>query len=360
MEFFKKLIVIVFIGFVLIACGNPIAQTEVTITDTPLLPSTPSKTPFPTLPRQPTFTVVPTKTITLTPTLNPTQQIWVATNVSIRATQRVINENERENRGKEIDKFPIVCSDSYDFDVSPDFKWLATNCGDKTYSILVVQNKEGTKWVLDFEDFLDESFSEGVPGGVGTVFWDMEGQYLYFTVYIGWSGGGNYCFPEGGGGLGLFRLNLKNGSVATLIDRHARFPGDKMRFSPTGRRFAVDINGITITDLQTGNEIQLNVSGVMDLIWSPDGRYLAYSVSRCNKEGFIIDSSLYVWDSLINESRFILQLEKTILYPTSWDDISNLEVYGQDYTDNIYDATYLIYEYDITQEELILDRKSVV
>ncbi|HRJ74612.1 MAG TPA: hypothetical protein PLX90_01375, partial [Anaerolineales bacterium] len=125
MEFFKKLIVIVFIGFVLIACGNPIAQTEVTITDTPLLPSTPSKTPFPTLPRQPTFTVVPTKTITLTPTLNPTQQIWVATNVSIRATQRVINENERENRGKEIDKFPIVCSDSYDFDVSPDFKWLA-------------------------------------------------------------------------------------------------------------------------------------------------------------------------------------------------------------------------------------------
>ncbi len=85
---------------------------------------------------------------------------------------------------------------------------------------------------------------------------------------------------------------------------NARFPGDMIRFSSTGRRYAVDINGITITDLQSGEVIQINVSRVMDLIWSPDGTKLAYSISRCNEEGFVIDSSLYIWDALKNESAF--------------------------------------------------------
>lgn len=336
----------IFLIFFVIACTSEeyITPADLSLTETPLVTLIPSRTPFP------TFTAEPLQT--LIPTLNPTQQIWIATNLAIKATQQVVDENEGENIGKEIDKFPIACNDSYDFDVSPDTKWLATNCGDKTYSILVVQNKEGTRWVLDFKDFLDASFSDGVLGGLRTIFWDIEGEYLYFTVTVGWSGGGDYCFPEGGGRLGLFRLNLKNGSVTTLIERNAGFPGNKIRFSSTGRRFAVDINGITITDLQTGNEIQLNVSGVMDLVWSPDGKYLAYSVSSCNEEGFIVDSSLYIWDALKNESQLILNLEKTIVYTTSWDDISRLRIYGEEYITEV-NAIYLIYEYDVTQDEMI-------
>ncbi len=272
----------------------------------------------------------------------------------IEETQRAVEEQTRERTEKEIDQFPKGCQDRYNFDVSPNGKWLATSCGDKTYSILVVQNKEGTKWVLDYKDFLHPSFSsEGVTGGLGVVFWNTEGEYLYFTASVGWSGGGDFCFPKNGGTLGLFRLDLKTGSWTTLIDRTNRFPGDKIRFSSTGRRYAVDINGITVTDLQTGEVIQIDVGGVMDLIWSPDGTKLAYSISRCNKEGFVIDSSLYIWDALKNESRLISRIEKALLYPDSWDDISRLSISSEEYIPEIKNTIYSLYEYDVTKDELI-------
>ncbi len=344
----------VFLLFLFVACGNPVQETNVLLTNTPLITVIPSGTPFPTLPMALTFTVAPTKTITLTPTLNPTQQIWVSTSIAVRETKQVVDEQAREETNKEIDLFPKVCADSYNFDLSPDANWLATSCGDKTYSILVVQNKEGTKWVLDYKDFLHPSLSsEGVTGGLGVVFWGPEGEYLYFTASVGWSGGGDFCFPKSGGTLGLFRLNLKTGSWTTLIDRTDRFPGDKIRFASTGRRYAVDINGITITDLQTGEVIQINVGGIMELIWSPDGTKLAYSTSRCNEEGFVIDSSLYVWDALENESQLILKAEKALLYPDSWDDISRLDISSEQYMPEINNTTYALYEYDITHDKLI-------
>jgi len=335
----------------LIACGNsvePTLQEENLITVTSTFTQKPTSTSFFHKLTQ-TSTPIPDFS-TPTATLNPTQQIWVSTFTVIRETQRAVDEQIREQTGKEIDQFPKGCKDRYDFDLSPDAKWLATSCGDKTYSLLVVQNKEGIKWVLDYKDFLHPSFSsEGVTGGLGVVFWDPAGEYLYFTASVGWSGGGDFCFSKDGGTLGLFRLNLNAGSWTALIDR---IPG-KFRFSPTGRRYAVDINGITITDLQKGEIIQINTGGVMNLIWSPDGTKLAYSTSQCNKEGFVIDSSLYIWDALKNESRLILKVEKGLLYPDSWDDISRLSISSEEYKPEIENTIYSLYEYDITQDELI-------
>lgn len=337
----------------LVACGNPVESTVqkdnlITVTSTFTQKLTTTSTPLSSETPTPTF-------FTPTATLNPTQQIWLSTAIVIKETQRAADEQTREKTGKEIDQFATGCEDSYDFDVSPDAKWLATSCGDKTYSILVVQNKEGIKWVLEFKDFLPPSFSkeDESPGGLRALFWDVEGEYLYFTSTIGWSGGGNFCFPDSVSTLGLFRLNLKTDSRVTLIPPPDYFPGDKIRFSSTGRRYAVDINGITITDLQTGEVIQINVSGVMELIWSPDGTKLAYSTSRCNEEGFVIDSSLNIWDALKNESRLILRTEKTLLYPDSWEDISRLSISGEEYIPEIKNTNYTLYEYDITQDELI-------
>lgn len=331
----------------LVACGNSVkapAQEENLITVTPTFTQKPTITST----RLPSETPVPTL-FTPTATLNPTQQIWLSTAIVIKETQQAVDKQTREKTGKEIDQFPKGCEDSYGFDLSPDAKWLATSCGDKTYSILAVQNKEGIKWVLKFEDFLHPSFSQGTPGGLKIIFWDSEGKYLYFTATVGWSGGGDFCF-SGGGTLGLFRLNLKTGSWTTLIDRTDRFPGDKIRFSPTGRRYAVDLNGITITDLQTGDVIQIDASNVMELIWSPDGTKLAYSISRCNEDGFVIDSSLYIWDAHINESRLILTTDKILLSPISWDDVSMLEISGEEFVEN--NTTYTLYDYDIAKDEL--------
>ena len=174
---------------------------------------------------------------------------------------------------------------------------------------------------------------------------------LYSKCRLVWRG--DFCFPKSGGTLGLFRLNLRTGSWSTLIERTNRFPGDRIRFSSTGRRYAVDINGITITDLQTGEVIQINAGRVMNLIWSPDSTKLAYSTSRCNEEGFVIDSSFYIWDALKNESRLILSTEKALLYPDSWDDISRLSISSEEYIPEIKNTIYTLYEYDITQDELI-------
>jgi hypothetical protein len=333
---------IIFLLILLVACGNSIETTlqENSITSTPIFTEKPNVTSTP-LPSETSTPMLFIPTVTL----NPTQQIWLSTAIVVKETQQALDKQSRE---KEIDQFPIACEDSYVFDLSSDTKWLATSCSPN----LVVQNKEGIKWVLEFEDFLHPGFPEGVEGGLRVAFWDTQSEYLYFTATVGWSGGGDFCF-QGGGTLGLFRLNLKTGSWTTLIDRTDRFPGDKIRFSSTGRRYAVDINGITITDLQTGEIVQINVSRVMDLIWSPDGTKLAYSISRCDEEGFVIDGSLYIWDAVKNESRLILRTEKTLLYPYSWDDISRLRIDAEEYVPEIKNTVYTLYEYDITQDELI-------
>lgn len=339
-----------FLLTLLIACGKPV---ENIVQEENLITVTSTFTKKPNITSTLLFSETPTPILfTPTATLNPTQQIWLSTAIVIKETQRAVDEQAREKTGDEIDQFPLACGDSYDFNLSPDARWLATSCGDRYDSFLVVQNKEGIRWILEFEDFLHPSFSEGTPGGLWVVFWDFEGEYLYFTASVGWSGGGDFCF-SGGGALGLFRLNLKTGSWTELIDRTDRFPGDKIRFSSTGRRYAVDINGITITDLQTGEVVQINVSRVMGLIWSPDGTKLAYSTARCNAEGFVIDSSLYIWDALKNESRFILKTEKALLYPDSWDNISRLRISSEEYIPEIKKTIYTLYEYDITRDELI-------
>lgn len=290
-----------------------------------------------------------------TATLNPTQQIWIATHVVIENTQQALDAQEREQMKFGISQFPLACKDSYDFDMSPDGKWLATNCGDKTYSHLVVQSINGIKWVLDYQDFLPSEFLElnrKPPGGLITLFWDIEESYLYFSNSIGWSGGSDFCF-SGGGTLGLFRLDLQTGLWVELIEPPNYFPGDEIEFSPTGRQYAVNIDGIRINDLKTGEVIQLDVNGFIESVWSPDGTKLAYSIAKCNEEGYIVDSSLYVWDSLTNTSNLILRVEKALLFPVSWNDFSALRIDCDEYIVGTGRSNYTFYEYDIMQDRLI-------
>ncbi len=68
-----------------------------------------------------------------------------------------------------------------------------------------------------------------------------------------------------------------------------------IRFSPTGRQYAADINGVTIMDLQTGKTTRIDAHGVTDLIWSPDGNNLAYSVASCG-EALVQSSAIYIWN----------------------------------------------------------------
>jgi hypothetical protein len=341
------------IGFILIllvACSNPVettAQHENLITLKPTFAQKPTITSTP----SPSRTPVPT-ILTSTATSNPTQQTWHSTAIAFQRTKNAATQQAMEVKSTMITEFPVVDCDLSSFygEISPNEEWIAGSCGYKRDQTLVVQNKEGIKWILEFNDFLHPSFSNaGMPGSLIPFFWSAEETYLYFTTSLGWSGGGDLCFP-GYGTNGLFRLNLKTGSWVTLISPPQYFPEDEIKFSPTGRRYAIDLNGITINDLQTGEVIQISASGVIKFNWSPDGTNLAYSVASCNEEGFVASSSVYIWNALINQSRLIFTTEEILLSPSFWDDNSILRIEGEKLVEHNYQ--YTIYLFDISQETL--------
>lgn len=356
MEILKKrniIFLMTLLSMIFIACGNSSEQPVVSFIDTPFIPVTASRTPFPTLPMQPTFTVGPTKTPTLTPTLNPTQQTWLSTAIAIAATQKIERQQAREILESEIYQFVIECdgvTQNVQYgSLSPSKNWVSTECGRQN---LLVQNREGTKrWLLEFEDFLHPNLrSQGMPGVINSIFWDVDDSYLYFSISIGWSGGGDECFSWDVR-TGLFRLNLKNGTWVTLVNPSEYFPGDHIEVSPTGRRYVSDINGILITDVYTGEVTQIKADGIMAFRWSPDGIKLAYSTSNCNEEGFVISSSVFIWDSITNEAQEIFTVEKEVLTPTRWDNNSIIRFEGEKHT--TFESFYTLYVFDIANDELI-------
>jgi len=257
---------------ILAGCGGYLTTPEITRAPTTVVATmsqSVQSTSTPTL----ITNITPRPTLTLKPS-----QSWYFTAVAIQSTEKALRDSAQDNKATKIAQFPIVCEDDPSDSISPNEEWLATSCGYKRDQTLIVQNQEGTKWILEFKDFLSPEVPIGIPGALIPKFWSLDGEYLYFTTVFGYSGGGNDCFP-GFGEIGLFRLNLKAGSWTTLIAPTFSFPGYEIEFLPIGRRYAVDMNGVTITDLDTGKINIIDTPGIMEFIWSPDGTQLAYSVA---------------------------------------------------------------------------------
>ena len=339
---------------ILAACGSGISSTP-KITDSPLAVATTQK-PF-----NITATVSPTKRVsrpsqTPTLTLNSTQQ----TQFAIYNTERAVSNQLWNDKATKVAQFPEIDTVTCGIpssnamvnssEISPDENWVAVDCSDN--QTLIVQNKEGIKWTLDFKDFLSPNSPDGMPGGMNSKFWSPDGEYLYFTTWLGYSGGGNDCFPRFlKGDYGLFRLNLKNGSWVTLIPPTDGFPGYGIRFSPTGRRYATDINGVIITDINTGEFTKIDVPDTIEsLEWSPDGAHLAYSVASCGEQS-VQSSSVYVWDALTNQTQLLFTTNEILLRYETWIDNSTLRVEGEKIVD--LDTFYTIYVFDITQNSLV-------
>lgn len=345
--------------FLMIACnGKPTLTPSATAfllvaTPTPT-PTALDNTPKP-YPNTPTSTSTPTQTYTESaipkPTENTTQQAWRATAIAIATATRAVSNLAHANEATQAAQFPVAC-DGVSFpqgDVSPNGKWLASSCGYKRDQTMVVQNKEGVKWTLEFKDFLSPKSPNGVPGALYPLFWSPDEDYLFFATDLGYSGGGNDCFP-GMGAYGLFRLSLATGEWTTFISP-IDFPGYEIEFSITGRRYAADIDGVLIADLQTGEVTQINESGVMDLSWAPDGAHLAYSIARCGEDE-VRTSAVYIWDASTNQIQILTTTEgRIILRPESWVDNSTLRIREEKLVG--LDNFYMIYVYDIAQGLLI-------
>ncbi len=216
---------------------------------------------------------------------------------------------------------------------------------------MIVQNQEGERWVLDYWDFIGQEHL-GVAGSFYPLGWRPDGKFLYFTKTMGYSGGGDDCFP-GGGVYGLYRLDLKTGALVTLIPSDNLFPGDEIKFSPSNEHYAVDINGVTITNVVNGKVTRISVDGVMQMEWSPDGNQLAFSVAKCDEEGSVETSSLYVWDLSTRQIRVLYSVEDMVLLPHSWVDNSKLAFYGQTWGKSGEDR-YTDFEYDLAEDEVKL------
>jgi Tol biopolymer transport system component len=287
--------------------------------------------------------------------MDPTKQVWYSTAIVVHETERAeylaVHQQTQSVEATQVAQFPVPCGNKNSKSVSPDGKWLATSCGYKSDQTLVVQNKDGTRWVLVFGDFVSPDSPEGISGGLSPKFWSADGNYLYFSIGLGYSGGGDDCFPDTIGEYGLFRLNLRTGTWTTPIPSTDAFPGYDIKFSPTGRRYAADIDGVTIVDLKTGEVTQLDIPNAMDLIWSPDGQYLAFSGAICGEER-VESSSVYVWDALTDQTQLLYTTENILLKPESWADSLTLRIRGEERID--LDTLYTIYVFDILSKSLLL------
>jgi len=200
---------------VIASCGESI-PTPAQI-PSPTFETTPgTRAPKPTWTRLPTYTYTPrpSSTATSISAVRTAQKIWQNTALAIQSTQAAMDQLTRIAQQTQIAQFPPACMDNgLGGQVSPNGLWLATSCGYKSNQTMIVQNKQGMRWILDLRDFVIPSFIENGsvigPGlVVNALFWSPDGAYLYFSTDIGYSGGGDQCF-EGFGSYGLFRLNLK-------------------------------------------------------------------------------------------------------------------------------------------------------
>lgn len=302
-----------------------------------------------------TSTVTPSPALvdsTSTPTIEPTQQSAHFTAEYQEILTATAWQVKRDTIATKVAQFPPVdCGGKENLigSLSPDEKWAFTVCGINPNKISIVHNANGVMWTLETKNFLPPSMivTEEVSGSLTKEFWDTEGGYFYFSTYLSFDIGGDECFT-GYGVNGLFRLNLETGEVATLIS-----PSEyvEITFSPTGRRYAADLNGVFITDLNTGEIAQLNAENVMDLSWSQDGTKLAFSTTECNSDGFLVSSSMYIWDATTKETYTLLTTDKISLHPDSWLDNNVLRINGEDFTSNKYHLT--IYEYDVANMLLL-------
>jgi hypothetical protein len=288
---------------------------------------------------------------TSTPTIESTEQPVHSTVVVSGELTATAWQVKQEIIATKVAQFPPVdCGDNESLSsLSPDEKWVFTVCGMKPNKISIVHNANGVAWILESKNFLPPSMmgAEELWGSLTQEYWDTKGEYFYFSTYLSVDIGGSECF-KGYGVNGLFRLNLKTGEVATLI-RPSEYV--EITFSQTGRRYAADMNGVTITDLKTGEVVQLDAENVMELSWSPDGTKLAFSTTKCDGEGFLLSSSMHLWNATTRETYTLLTVDKVSLSPDSWLDNNIVRITGEDFTSNEYHLT--IYEYDVAKMLLL-------
>jgi Tol biopolymer transport system component len=202
-------------------------------------------------------------------------------------------------------------------------------------TILEVINSTSTqKWLV--EDIPAESFmsyEEAWP-----LAWSHDGQYLYFTHRLD---GGDGCFTAAEFyGTDLLKISLTDGHVSEIVPR----VGDWVALSPDEAQFAylsrdqsLGKQWLVMRDLATGDERrrpvdelnEYDISWATDLIWSPDGTTLVYTL-KINVCGSPEDESTSIVAVNANslEQKTLIREDKRWLQSIQW--LSNGKVLLRD------------------------------
>lgn len=283
----------------------------------------------------------PTKTVTAIP---PTET------PDVRATQTQFSFTMLQ---ADMDSFPIQCAepDPYRSLLSPKKTWLATQCDSIQNRSLEILNQSGQRWSLSFSDYIPAEFSNGdwIPlGGLVPVFWSNDDRYLYYSSYIHTDGGGacNY----GMGDQGLFRIDITNGKIETILPLTSEANFYYHAFSPNGRWLAYGIGKPNILDLQTGETIAIKIEGDFgNLTWSPDSSKLAFATCQYIEDEDRVDISAIKYFDMDSRDLTTIIEEKNRFFVIYTSDDQEMEILSQDAVnyDNIVE-----YYYDWSAEEL--------
>jgi hypothetical protein len=241
----------------------------------------------------PTFT----NTVTITPEIpkpSPTPDFEAMSTLMVAEEKLITNQ------------FQIECKKNGAIDQSPSGKWQIYQCGESSSPdrMMLIENNVGILWSFAFVDFI--AFEDRQITGYGNLYpeyWTDDEKYLFFSSYLSVDIHGA-CF-YGIGSNGLFRLNLTDGSINTILPPMPAFGGYLFSFSPDGKQLAFVSNGIILRDLETGSDqkIQTKFPIIGNLTWSPNGSELAYASCISDNPAFEVNTSLIEIYSLEKKSK---------------------------------------------------------
>jgi WD40 repeat protein len=338
-----------------------ITPEKATLTNHPTKLQQSSTTPSPTPQGSATFiySIESLRTPSATPGPSVTPAPSFQTITAFLNSQATLTEQAFELRTNPNAGFSITCDDfqQNNTSLSPSGNWLAISCGYSHDQTLEIASREGKKWVLQFKNFLpQESIQDGATpmGGLFPRQWTNDEKYLYFTSYIGFDGGGT-CF-YGYGDAGLFRINLNDGTISTILPAISSPEGYEITFSPGGRRLAYNADHLVIVDLKTGDKFTIATGDdwIGGLTWSPDGSQLAYATCHAIKVQTDYENDYQVGNSSIkiftldsHTLKTILEVEQAMLRIDRQNGNQVLDILKYDLQDNIID--YFLFDWSSGQ-----------
>lgn len=302
-----------------------------------------------------TETNTPSKASTLTQSSTPSLTISPSASATLSNEKIQATESEQAFAIYEtkVAEFNAGCDGPSS--ISSLGNWVAVSCSYDRGQTLEIVNKNEGRWILHPKDLMAKNgfgtTSDTWEGELNPYHWTKDEKYLFFTYYIPYDEGGT-CF-YGYGVHGLYRINLTDGSVSTVLP-FSTIEGYQISFSPTGRRMAYqDLSSgpPKILDLRTGEEIAIKSGGGFsgNPTWSPDGTELAYGTCVMTPDFTTDRSAIKIFNTKTRSSRTILELEKNFLTIEEWIDGNIIKIKSED--DQTGDASYVYIE--VASQELV-------